>query len=509
VRLAALGFYHESNTFVETRTSIARFEETGWLAGDEIVRVEGDAHSSMAGYLAVGEQSGVEVVPLSWIRATPSGTVSAEAFDRIAAELVSALARSGPWDGVLLVLHGAAVAERHADADGEIAARIRAAVGEHVPIGLALDMHTNLSRRMVENVTATTIYRTNPHVDARERALECAEIIVRTVRGEVRPVQALVSIPAVINILQQFTGDEPMRGILEDVDRVIARPGMLSASVTEGYPYADVADLGMAVVTVHDGSPETAAEAARRLASRIWERREEFNGTAAPVDQAMREAAAAARGPVLLLDVGDNIGGGAPGDSTALLEAAVRIGARDLLMILFDPEAVETCVATGTGGTVTLAVGGKVESSPCAPVEVTGVVHFHGDGRFEDPTPTHGGFRHFDPGTTVVLETTDAHTLVLISKLVPPLSIRQVTTLGLDPARFGTIVAKGVQSPRPAYEPIASRVIMVDTPGVTSANLATFDYRSRRRPLYPFENIPDYSPEAHALGSGRKTIARE
>src|SRR5262249_7341651 len=161
-------------------------------------------------------------------------------------------------------LHGAAVSERHRDADGEVEARVRVAVGPGVPIGLALDMHTNLSRRMVECVTATTIYRTNPHVDARERALACAEIIVRTVGGEVRPVQALVQVPAVIDILRQFTGEEPMSGILADVDEVLARPGMLSASVTEGYPYADVAELGMAVLTVHDGSARRAAREAER-----------------------------------------------------------------------------------------------------------------------------------------------------------------------------------------------------------------------------------------------------
>src|SRR5262249_4805407 len=180
MRVAVLGYYHESNTFVDALTEVDRFEETAWLHGNEIARVEGDAHSSMAGFLAVGTEPGVEVVPLVWIRATPSGTIAASAFERIAGELVGALEQGGPWDAVLLVLHGAAVSERHRDADGEVAARVRVAVGPGVPIGLALDMHTNLSRRMVECVTATTIYRTNPHVDARERALECAEIIVRT-----------------------------------------------------------------------------------------------------------------------------------------------------------------------------------------------------------------------------------------------------------------------------------------------------------------------------------------
>ncbi len=498
MRIAALGFYHESNTFVETLTEVAQFEETAWLQGGEITRVEGEAHSSMAGFLAVGEQPGVEVVPLLFVRATPSGTVSAEAFDRIAGALIASLERDGPWDAVLLVLHGAAVSERHQDADAEVAARVRAAVGDRVPIGLALDMHTNLSPRLIENVDVTTIYRTNPHVDARERALECAEIVVRTVRGEVQPVQALVLVPAVINILRQFTGEEPMSGILAELEAGLARPGMLSASVTEGYPYADVAELGMAVLAVHDGSEAAAVAEATRLAEQVWRRRDGFTGAAEPVDDALRRAAAAVRGPALLLDVGDNIGGGAPGDSTVLLEAALRLGLRGLLTILHDPVAVEICAQTGVGETRTLSVGGR--SGPPRPIEVTGRIRFVGDGRFEEPTPTHGGFRHFDPGTTAVLDTTDGHTIVLMSKLVAPLSLRQLTTLDLDPTAFAMVVAKGVQSPRPAYEPIAGDVIMVDTPGVTSADLTSFAYELRRTPLYPFEDVPDYRPEALVLG---------
>jgi microcystin degradation protein MlrC len=201
---------------------------------------------------------------------------------------------------------------------------------------------------------------------------------------------------------------------------------------------------------------------------------------------------------VLLLDVGDNIGGGAPGDSTVLLEAAIRLGVRGLLTILFDPEAVATCERAGAGRTITLAVGGR--SGPLRPIEVTGRIAFVVDGRFEEATATHGGFRHFDPGTTAVIETTDGHTIILMSKLVAPLSIQQLTTVGLDPTSFSVIVAKGVQSPRPAYEPIAGEVIMVDTPGVTSADLSTFTYQSRRTPLYPFEDVPGYRPEAVVLG---------
>src|SRR5262249_10311880 len=150
----------------------------------------------------------------------------------------------------------------HPDADGEVVARVRALVGPRVPIGLALDMHANVSRRMVEQATVTTIYRTNPHLDPRPRARECAELVVQAARREIRPVQALELLSAAINILRQSTDEEPMRSLVADVEAVLQRPGMLHASLAEGYPYADVDEMGMSCLAVHDGDPAAAREAA-------------------------------------------------------------------------------------------------------------------------------------------------------------------------------------------------------------------------------------------------------
>src|SRR5262249_54170819 len=130
----------------------------------------------------------------------------------------------------------------------------------------------------VDNTTAIVFYRTNPHLDARERAIECAEIIYRTIKGEVRPVQAVETPPLVVNIVKQYTGEEPMRGLMRDCDAVIVRPGMLSASVVQGYPYADVPEMGMSFLAVHDSDPAAARDAALWLARRAWEQRAELQG---------------------------------------------------------------------------------------------------------------------------------------------------------------------------------------------------------------------------------------
>ncbi len=495
MRLALLGYYHETNTFSSRPTDYAAFEIQ---RGDEIVRDHIDATSSLAGFLSIGKQPGVEVVPLMFANTGPLGMITADAFERIAAEEMQLLRDRGPWDGVLLVLHGAAVAANYHDADGEFAARVRAVVGPDVPIGCALDLHANLTEKLIANTTAAVLFRSNPHLDALPRAQECGEIIVRAVRGEIHPVQAIETPPLVINIVKQFTDDEPARGLREDCEAVIARPGMLSASVVHGYPYADVPEMGMAFVAVHDGDPAAARDAARWLAKRAWDRRAEFVGDTPGPEEALRfavaamEHAPAGTGPVVLMDVGDNIGGGSSADSTVLLATAQRLGVRSYLQTLFDPEAVAACIEAGVGATITMEVGAKTDDLHGEPVRVTGQVRLISDGKFEDHRPTHGGWRFFDGGNSVVLQTTDDHTLVLTSKRIGNTSIEQMYSLGIAPERKKVIVAKGVHSPRPAYMPIASQVIMVNSIGATSSDLSSFNYQHRRKPLYPFEPEATY-----------------
>jgi microcystin degradation protein MlrC len=489
MRLALLGVSHETNTFSRVPADYGQFHI---LRGAEIVAQHKTAHSSVAGHLEAAERFGVDVVPLVHATTGPCGTISADAFERIAGEMLDALRAQDPWDGVLLAQHGAAVSERFPDADGEVAARVRAAVGPDVPIGMTLDMHANVSQKMVQNVTATVIYRTNPHVDPRPRAVECAELVVRTVRGEVRPVQALEMPPLVINIVKQFTGEEPMLGLMRDCQDVMSRPSMLSAGVAEGYPYADVPEMGASFLAIADGDQAAAREAARWMARRAWERRAEFVGDIPDAETALKTAAAAPEGPIVLMDVGDNIGGGSTGDSTVILAAAQRLGVRGYLQTLYDPAAVRECVAAGAGATVSLSVGGKVDDMHGRPVPVRGRVRVLSDGRFEEPRPTHGGQRFFDGGTTAVLETQDGHTLVLVSHRIGNTSIEQMYSVGVHPERYRVVVAKGVVSPRPAYEPIAKRIILVNTPGVTTADLSFFTYSRRRRPLYPFEAEAHY-----------------
>lgn len=488
MRLALLGLYHETNTFSPVRADRELFRTSGVWRGDEIVEAYATSSTTNGGFLVGGAELGAEVVPLMFAFVTPTGPITGDAFDWLVDEMIELLRERGPWHGVLLNLHGAAVAENFADADAEIAARVRAVVGPGVPVGAVLDMHANLSRRLLDALTITLVYQTNPHVDAKQQAIRCTQLVVRAARGEIRPEQAMVALPLVSNIACQDTSEEPMAALLAKAREVASRPGLLSTSVVEGFPYGDVPQLGMSCVAIHDGDPEEAQRAAQELAKTVWDHRKDLQTTGMSIDQALDVAAAERNGPVVLLDAGDNIGGGSPGDSTAILEAAIGRGQRSLVQVVCDPKAAQRCIDAGVGSNVSLAVGASQSHSAGSPVPVDGRVRAVSDGRFEESAPTHGGFRFFDMGSTAVLDTTAGHTLVLSSMAVMSTSCQQLLSVGVDPSAYRVVVAKGVNSPRAGYAPIAARMIVVDTDGVTAIGLDRFMYRHRRRPLYPFED---------------------
>lgn len=493
MRIAALGFSHESNTYSPVPATLSQWVASGMLEGDPIVAEYATAESTMSGYLELGrETDGVEVVPLFFARLTPMATITAEAFEALVGRMLALLEEHGPWDAVLLAQHGAGVSEEFPDADGETTRRVRELVGPDVPIGISLDMHANVSHLLVENATITNFYITNPHLDPRPRARQVGDLIVRVVHGEIDPVSVMETPPLAVDILRQGTSDSPMKELVALANEEATRPGVLSVSIAEGFPYADVEEMGMAFLAVTDGDEELATEIARKLARAAWDVREELVGSGWEIDEALLHAAAAGHAPVVLLDVGDNVGGGSPADSTHVLAAAQRLGISGLFHSLCDPEAVAACIDAGVGNTVAIDVGGKTDDLHGSPVSIVGNVKVLTDGKFEDAGPTHGGFRFFDGGLSALVETTDDHSILLTSLPMGNTSREQLRSVGLDPLTHPIIVAKGVHSPRGTYEPIAAEMLWLNTPGCTAADVTALPYERRRVPMFPFERDTEY-----------------
>ncbi|WP_427892028.1 M81 family metallopeptidase [Kribbella sp. GL6] len=487
IRLAVTGLLHEANTFSSQLAGLAAYLDGGLHTGTELVDHYRESQAVPGGFL---EPAGadVELLPLPVAYVTPRGPVSAEAFDVLVDRMCGELAAAGRVDGVLLVLHGAAVAEGHPAADAEIAERVREAVGPEAVIGTTLDMHANVDQRLVDAVDVMTAYQTNPHVDARRKAAKCRRLVLDAIRSGTRPALVVEQLPLVVTIVRQDTGEEPMADLLAKARELESRQGLLDLSLLEGFPYADTRQMGMSVIAMH-ADRDRATDAARRLAEAVWAERKSLQGNGIGVATAM-SVIAGHQGdrPLLVLDVGDNIGGGGPGDSTVLLAEALRRRVTGAGTTLNDPDAVRSLAGVGPGGRVDVLAGGRSPEQDGTPVRLTGVLVGRHDGPYEEEHVAHGGFRFFDAGEMVGIRTDEGPLVVLTSKVIQPVSPAQYRAVGIDPDRLRAHIAKGVNGPRAGYaRTCAPEVVVVDSPGVTRNSVTELTYRHRRVPMYPYE----------------------
>ena len=487
--IAIGGIMHESNTFNSVPTDRAAFEAGYLIFGNDILDIWGESHHEVGGFIEGASLYDWDLHPTLMAAATPAGRVTDEFFEEVVTELLQRIQSIPDLDGVLLALHGAMVVESYPDGDGEVLRRMRHALGTDFPIVSTLDHHTNVSEQMVAESTALVIYKTNPHIDQRQRGLQAAEILMCTVRGKIKPTQALAKPPMIFNILHQYTSVEPMQPILQEAAELETKPNVLAANIAAGYPYADVHEMGPAAVVVTDDDPQLAQAEAERLSNRLWDVHNQLDinlpDAAAAVTQAMQSESH----PVILVEMGDNIGGGSPGDSTFLLSELVRQEADRFVCILYAPQEVEACIRAGVRGEVELTAGGKSDGLHGSPVPIRGRVRLIHDGYYEETEPRHGGGRYQDQGITAVVEIERKSLIVLTSKRQVPFSLHQLFSLGIDPRGVKHIVVKAAIAYRAAYEPIAGKIIEVDTPGLTAVNPLHFTYQEVRRPIFPLDSI--------------------
>jgi microcystin degradation protein MlrC len=484
MRIAVAGFMHESNTFNPLPTDRAAFAAQSLTFGLALLDEWRHAHHEVGGFIEGVEQAGDEILPLVMAWATPSGPVRDAVLEEITGHLIEELRRRRP-DGLLLALHGAMVADSHPDADGEVLSRLRQALGPDFPVVVTLDLHGNLSQRLIESCDATVAYRTCPHVDQRECGLRAAELMRAILRREIRPCQALAKPPLIVNIMVHDTSCEPLRAFMEEARALERRPGILRVNLLPGFAYADVPQMGPSVVVVTDGDPELARREADRLAGMLWEARERMARTLPDAATAVARALRADRLPVVLVDTGDNVGGGSAGDSTFLLAEMLRQGTTDGVVCLYAADEVKQCAAAGVGQRVNFSVGGKVDRLHGDPVPVSGRVRVLHDGTYVELEVRHGGKRVNHMGLTALVEVEGSNLLVLTSQRHPPFSLGQLTCLGIQPQRQRLLVVKAAIAYKAAYAPVAGTIIEVDTPGLTAVNPSRFAYRHIRRPMYP------------------------
>jgi len=480
---------HESNSFNSSLTQRSDFNIVPGSAPNW--RPFFDAQKNeVTGFLdIVAKEPGVKIVQGLYGGATPKGPVAKAAYESIVTDLVASLQSQGKLDAILLALHGAMVAEHYPQADEETLRRVRAAF-PNIPIVVTHDFHANISPQTLNYCTALISYQQTPHLDTRARGQRAARILMRTLRGEIKPVQSLVKPPMVFNILYHNTFAGVLHPITQDsIDLENANPKILSASVLAGYQYADVPFMGPSVVVVADGDRNLAEREAKRLSDRLWAIRDELKVNAPDAAAAVANAMRAAKFPVALMDTGDNIGGGSAGDSTFLLAELIKQKAEGWVVVMYDPAAVDAALKAGIGGNFDMAVGGKTDHQHGQPVRVQGRVRSFDDGDYIETAVRHGGNTFYKMGLTAVIEAqgstpTMKNYLVLTKRRSSPNSIHQIVHLGIYPERQKILVAKGTIAPRAAYEPVSAEIVLVDTPGATAVNPARFTFKQVPKDLF-------------------------
>jgi microcystin degradation protein MlrC len=484
---------HETNTFSPVPTPWEAFGNNGPFLGRAAYEALKGTRVPMAAFIDVAEGAGAELATPVAAWANPSGPVDGDAYDRICDLICEAVA--GGCDAVFLDLHGAmVVADRTDDGEGTLLEKVRR-IAPRTPIAVSLDLHANVTDAMVRNCDVLTGYKTYPHVDGYESGRLAGSILLRSLRGEVRPVMAWGNRPLLAHTLRENTDERPMKDFV-DAARAAEADGLLAATAFGGFQQADIHDAGISVVTVADGDRSRAQAACDAVLDVAWRQKENFIYRGRPLADALAEAGKLAEetgGPILLLDHADNCASGATQDTMYVLREALAQGLAGIgVGPVRDPEAVAQMVRAGVGARVTVVLGGKMDMPAIGqkgkPLQLSGVVRAITDGEYTISGPQFHGMRCY-MGRTAVLDTGAAE-IVVIEKNQEPWDLGVFTSVGIDPTRKRFLLLKSRMYFRPVFLPIAKGMVFCDSFGVGSSDWTQFEYRKLRRPIYPLDQFP-------------------
>ncbi|GHD46713.1 microcystinase C [Thalassobaculum fulvum] len=506
-RIAILGFALESNAFAPP-CGRADFEQRGYYRGADITaqaRAEHPAiYSGICGFYAEMDRrhgpAGWQPVPIVHAASQPAGPVEEGFFRELLGEFEAGLQAAGRLDGVYVAEHGGATATHTHDPDGEVFALVRRLVGPDVPVVATLDLHANVSDAMMNSVDILVGYRTNPHVDIFERGEEAARLLEELMAGT-RATAYRVRLPLVGPSVTLLTAEGHPYGDLIRLGQSRIDERVMNVTILAGFAFADTPKNGMTVIVTTRDDPALARSLAIELASAGWNDRQRYVPRMIPLDEAVEQARAVGADPMapslLFADPADNPGGGGRGNTTYILAAFLKAGVHGCIAgVFFDPALVEQARRAGEGARFRADLNTRESARFSEPLSWDArVVHLH-DGRFVG----HHGMvegKTVDLGPSAVIAL-DGITLVVISKRQQCLSTDFFEALGVDVAGARSIVVKSRGHFRAGFQHLfpPERIREVDVPGLTSPNLANFDWRGLPRPVFPLDPEAGWTPPA-------------
>jgi len=474
--IACLGT--ETNTFSNMPTGMQTFAETMLYHGDASEKSEELFAAPLKVWRKRAEDLQADVVESLAAFAQPAGVTVRKVYEDFRDEILTDLKAASPVDAVMLSMHGAMVAEGYDDCEGDLILRCREIVGPDVIIGVELDLHCSITTTITENADVVVLFKEYPHIDAVERAEEVFELSLAALRGEITPVIAIHDLK-MISMWRTPVGEAA--NIVSHMTELEGSDGVLSVSLAHGFPWGDVPDASAKVLVMADGNADLAQTTADQIGAKIWSLKDETHPTGLTIDEALDQGTEAANGPVVLADLGDNAGVGAPSDSTFILQRIVARGLENVLSgIFWDPVSVRFCMEAGEGAEFDLRVGGKVGVASGDPVDLRITVRkILTDAR----QPFAGSFAPL--GNAVWVSAANDLDLLLCDNRCQTFHPEAFTQMGIDLSAKQIVVVKSTQHFYSGFAPVAAEILYVSAPGAIPMDFADIEFRKFKDPYWP------------------------
>ena len=463
-RVLIAEFMHETNSYSPIPADLQAYKSFMYLFGEEMIKFHIGVRDGVGGYIDVfAEYPDFELVPILDLNTEPSAPVTAEVYDLVTNTLRKALQEQGPFDGVLLSLHGAMVAEGHPDGEGDLVEMVRSVVGEEIPIVATLDLHGNITRKLAKNANALVAYENYPHTDSYETGKIGATIMAETISGRMDPKLGYAYVPY---LLPLFPSEFPEIKKFVDMARAYEKQeGVVSVRVCHGFFPANIDEMGMSVLVVTDGDQALAQKIADEMAKAIWEDRDVLKRKYFELDDALDIVEKAEEGPIVLADASDNPGAGGMGETTHILRRVLERGITGgAFVMICDPESVKACVAAGVGNTVKLRLGALYDPAFSGqPLEVEGLVEHLSYGKYRN----HGVMSKgavYSVGTAATVNI-GGNRVIITTLRTQPYDMEVMRCCGIDPEEQRFIVVKSSVHFRAHFGTVAKLILDLAVPG--------------------------------------------
>jgi microcystin degradation protein MlrC len=479
-------FKHETNSFSPFPTNMKSFRDRHIFEGNEIIDYFEGTKVEIGGFIDVAKRENFKLIPTIAANAMPAGKVTLDVYNYVKNSILDGIRQNKDIKGVLLALHGAMVLEDSQDGEGDLLEAIRLEVGSYIPIIVSLDLHVNLTEKMMKNATAFFPFDTYPHVDMYETGVRAAQCMVDTLRKKQKPIMSHRKLPILSPSLE--TSIEPCKSFSIMTKEWEKQDGVISVSVSYGFPWSDVEGCGISVTAVTNNNKEQADIIVEDIEKKLLARYKEFIKVFETPETAIEKALMFDGKPVVFAEVSDNPGGGGPEDGTHLLRKMIEMKVENAgVAFICDPEAVDKAIQAGVTSKVKISLGAKSTSIVGQPIECEAVVKTITDGIYRNEGfVEHGVINNI--GRTVVLGI-DGIDVIVAEKRIQPYCPSIFRRMGLEPSKMKIVVVKSSLHFKASYDPISPLIIFVDTPGIMSPALINYEFKNVKRPIFPLDEL--------------------